>query len=85
MTIRYEATHLRGNRYAIRPVSALGTRGWINGEAWTVVYVNARNPADALLKFHCSRGKPIVEQRAVASYVSEGLGENIDFCPSDNT
>lgn len=87
MTLRYEATHLRGNRYAIRPVGALGTCGWIKGKAWTVAYINARSPAKALLKFHVSYSdkEPIVEQRAVADYVSEGLGENIDFCPSDNT
>lgn len=61
--MRFEATHLRGNRYAIRPVGKLGTCGWMNdGQAWSVVYINARNAAEALLKFHCSRGEPVLEQ-----------------------
>lgn len=60
----YEATHLRGNRYAIRPQGALGTCGWTNGEAWTVTYVTARNLVDAMLKFHCSHnGKPAIEEQ----------------------
>lgn len=42
-----EATHLRDNRYAVRPKGALGTCGWINGKAWQVVYVRARNAAEA--------------------------------------
>ena len=33
-----EATRLR-NCWALRPVGALGTCGWINGVAWTVQYV----------------------------------------------
>jgi hypothetical protein len=63
--MRYEATHLRGNRYAVRPAGALGTCGRINGEAWTVTYINARNPADAMLKFHVSHSnkQSIVEIR----------------------
>jgi len=32
------ATRLR-NCWAIRPVGALGTCGWINGKPWTVQYV----------------------------------------------
>ena len=74
--MRYEATRLRGNRYAVRPIGVLGTCGWINGEAWTVTYVHAQNARDAMLKFNGGN---------VAAYVSEGLGENIDFCPSDNS
>jgi len=64
--MRYEAIHLRGHRYAVRPVGALGTCGWVLGQAWTVAHINARSSAEALLKFHCSHsGKPaIVEVRA---------------------
>lgn len=64
--MRYEATHLRGNRYAIRPRGALGTCGWINGEAWNVVYINARSAPEAMLKFHCSHSgkEPIVAKEA---------------------
>ena len=62
--MRYEATHLRNNRYAVRPVGVCGTCGWINGEAWTITYINARNPAEALWKFHCSHnGKALEEKR----------------------
>lgn len=67
--MRYEATEIaplrrsRLRRFAIRPAGTLGTCGWINGEAWSVVYVNARSAPDAMLKFHCSRGTPVVEQR----------------------
>lgn len=62
--MRYEATNLRGNLYAIRPLGALGTCGWINGEAWAATYINARSAPDAMLKFHCSRGEPIIEKTA---------------------
>lgn len=44
-----EATHLRGNRYAVRPKGALGTHGW-HPEPWTVEYVNARNESEAIEK-----------------------------------
>lgn len=36
-----EATHLRGRRWAVRPVGACGTCGWIDGKPWTVFYVTA--------------------------------------------
>ena len=45
-----EATHLRGNRYAVRPAGALGTCGWIDGKTWQVAYVSAKNAADAVRK-----------------------------------
>lgn len=44
-----KATHLRDNRYAVRPVGQLGTCGFYP-RAWTVVYVNAHNEADAIRK-----------------------------------
>lgn len=44
-----EATHLRDNRYAVRPKGQLGTCGW-HPKAWTVVYVNARNAEEAIRK-----------------------------------
>jgi hypothetical protein len=48
---KYDALHLMGNRYAVRPLNALGTCGWINGAAWQVKYVTARNAEDALRKY----------------------------------
>jgi hypothetical protein len=36
--MKLEATRLR-NCWALRPVGALGTCGWINGVPWTVQYV----------------------------------------------
>lgn len=44
-----EAMHLRGNRYAVRPIGQLGTCGW-RPRPWTVIYVNARSTADAIRK-----------------------------------
>lgn len=44
-----EAVLLRGNRYAVRPEGSLGTCGWYP-YAWTVHYVNARGPAEAVRK-----------------------------------
>ena len=49
-----EAAYIGANCYAIRPAGALGTCGWINGEAWTVVYITAKSAPAAMLKFHCS-------------------------------
>jgi len=37
--MQFDATPLRGGTYAIRPVGALGTCGWVNGEPWTVRYL----------------------------------------------
>ena len=45
-----EATKLGGGTYAVRPVGALGTCGWIGGTAWTVRYVTARNATAAIAK-----------------------------------
>ena len=47
--IKLEATHLKENRYAVRPSGQLGTCGFYP-YAWTVVYVNARSEADAIRK-----------------------------------
>lgn len=44
-----EATHLRGNRWAVRPAGQLGTCGF-HPEPWTVRYVTARNAEDAVRK-----------------------------------
>ena len=52
----YEATHLRGNLYAVRPKGCLGTCGWKNSIAWTVQYVHARNEAQALAKANRTQG-----------------------------
>lgn len=48
--MKYEATHLRDKRWAVRPVGALGTCGWINGVGWNVIYVTARTADEALRK-----------------------------------
>lgn len=45
-----EATHLRDNLFAVRPIGALGTAGWINGKPWTVKYVRADSAEAALRK-----------------------------------
>lgn len=45
-----EATHLRDNRYAVRPRDVCGTCGWIDNRAWSVIYVNARTPDEAITK-----------------------------------
>ena len=45
-----EATHLRDNRWAVRPIGCLGTCGWRNGVAWTVIYVTARSAEEAVRK-----------------------------------
>lgn len=44
-----EATHLRGNRWAVRPKGQLGTCGWYP-IPWTVEYVNARSAEEAVEK-----------------------------------
>lgn len=44
-----EATHLRGNRWAVRPKGQLGTCGWFP-QAWTVIYVNASSAQEAIRK-----------------------------------
>ena len=48
--MKLEATHMRGTLYAVRPEGACGTCGWINGKAWTVDYVKARTPQEAIDK-----------------------------------
>lgn len=45
-----KATHLRGRLYAVRPLGALGTCGWIDGRAWIVIYVTARSASEAITK-----------------------------------
>lgn len=49
MRYQLEATHLRGNLYAVRPVGQLGTMGW-HPVAWTVQYIRAKSPALAVAK-----------------------------------
>jgi hypothetical protein len=44
-----EATHLKDNRYAVRPAGQLGTCGW-SPKPWTVIYVNAKNADEAIRK-----------------------------------
>ena len=45
----HEATHLRGNLYAVKPTGQLGTCGWYP-YAWTVQYVHAMNAIEAVRK-----------------------------------
>jgi len=47
--IQYEATHLRDNRWAVRPQGQLGTCGWYP-VPWQVQYVTARSAEAALRK-----------------------------------
>lgn len=49
MEVTLEATRLRDNTWAVRPMNQLGTCGWLP-YAWTVVYVTARNEAEAINK-----------------------------------
>jgi len=39
--MKLDATKLRKG-WVIRPVGALGTCGWINGQPWTVKYVSRK-------------------------------------------
>jgi hypothetical protein len=47
--VELEATHLRGNQWAVRPKGQLGTVGW-HPVPWTVIYVFARCAAEAIAK-----------------------------------
>ena len=49
MNCEMEATHLRDNRWAVRPKGQLGTCGW-HPYAWTVIFVTARNAEQAIRK-----------------------------------
>lgn len=44
-----EATHLRGNLYAVRPTGQLGTCGSYP-YLWTVIYIHANSPQQAIQK-----------------------------------
>jgi hypothetical protein len=44
-----EATHLRDDKYCVRPKGQLGTMGW-HPRPWTAVFIRARNPQHAVLK-----------------------------------
>ena len=46
---KLEATHLRGRKYAVRPIGQLGTCGFFP-IPWTVCYVSALDPASAIRK-----------------------------------
>ena len=45
--MQLEATHLRGNKWAVRPLNQLGTCGFYP-VPWTVIYVTARSEAEAI-------------------------------------
>jgi hypothetical protein len=45
--MQLEATYLRDNTWAVRPVGQLGTCGWYP-KAWTVQYVKAQTPQEAI-------------------------------------
>lgn len=47
--VEHEATHLRGKRYAVRPVGQLGTCGF-HPCPWQVIYVNADSRRQALYR-----------------------------------
>ena len=44
-----EATHVKGDSYAVRPWGQLGTCGYFP-YAWTVIYVNANTDTEAVSK-----------------------------------
>jgi hypothetical protein len=46
-SVPLEATPLRGDRYAVRPVGALGTCGW-SPVPWDVQYITAHSPEAAV-------------------------------------
>ena len=48
--MKLEATHLRGNSYAVRPEGCLGTHGWAGGKAWSAFYTKARSAEEAIRK-----------------------------------
>ena len=43
VTEELEATPVGSGRWAVRPLGALGTCGWINGVAWSARYVHAKS------------------------------------------
>lgn len=47
--VKFEATHLRGGMYAVRPEGQLGTCGF-HPKPWTVQYVKAADERDAVRK-----------------------------------
>ena len=47
--IELEATHLRDDKYAVRPKGQLGTHGW-HPIPWGVIYLKAKSKADAIRK-----------------------------------
>ena len=49
--MKLEATHIRGNTWAIRPEGQLGTCGSYP-KLWNVQYVKARTAAEAIKKAH---------------------------------
>jgi len=57
--VTLEATHLKGRRYAVSPLGQLGTCGYYP-TAWTVQFINAASPEDAIRK-----AKPIMMKKAV--------------------
>jgi hypothetical protein len=54
-----EATHLRGNEYAVRPRGQLGTCGW-HPKPWAVTYVRASSPDEAVRNASCNVFSPII-------------------------
>lgn len=44
-----EATHLRDNKYVVRPKGQLGTMG-NHPRPWTAVWIRARNAREAVIK-----------------------------------
>jgi hypothetical protein len=47
--MKLEATHLRGNLWAVKPENQLGTCGWYP-RPWTVQYIRARSAEEAVRK-----------------------------------
>lgn len=58
-----DATHLRGNQWAVKPKGQLGTCGWYPGP-WMIVYVTAPNEKTAIRKAHAIRDKAEAAHKA---------------------
>lgn len=46
----YEAEHLSGSRYIVRPSGCLGTHGWEAGIPWQAEFVTGKSRADQIAR-----------------------------------
>jgi len=87
-TIDYEATHLRGRQYAIKPAGQLGTCGWYP-IPWTVQYVIAGSAPEALMKAAKLRAKKTHRRDSMMNLITTRILQKIkinqlsDFDPRE--